>query len=137
MIPIVQEVRDSLKRIAGKASKDDLLELLQTTLQHLERAFICIDALDELEAKTRNHLLQTINHLVSHNDSLRVFLTARKHIQVEVQRLSNNSVEITAHPDDIRSYLEREIAEDANPDDMDEALQTEIVTSLVEQSQQM
>ena len=141
---IPQGVRDSLKEIGGKASKgdllaskDDLLALLHTTLQHLERAFICIDALDELEAKTRNHLLQAINHLVTHNDSLRVFLTARTHTQVEIQKLSNNSVEITAHPEDIRSYLKREIAEDANPDDMDEALQSEIITSLVERSQQM
>ena len=144
VIPVVQEVRDSLKSIAGKASKDnllaskdDLLTLLQNTLQHLERAFICIDALDELEPKTRNHLLQAINHLVTQNNSLRVFLTARTHIQVEIQKLSNNSIEITAHPDDIRSYLKREIAEDANPDDMDEALQSEIITSLIAGSHQM
>ena len=139
MIPVAQEARDSLKKIAGNASKDDLLALLQTTLQHLERAFICIDALDELEAKTRKHLLKEIKCLATHNDSLRVFLTARTHIQVEVeiQELSNISVEITAHPDDIRSYLKREIADDANPDDMDETLQSEIITSLVERSQQM
>ena len=141
-IPIVrlpQEARDRLKKIAGKASKEDLLALLQTTLQNLECAFICIDALDELEAKTRKHLLREIKCLVTHNDSLRVFLTARTHIKVEVeiQVLSTISVEITAHPNDIRSYLKREIADDANPDDMDNALQSEIITSLVERSQQM
>ena len=136
-VRIPQEVRDSLKSIAGNASKDDLLALLHTTLQYLERAFICIDALDELEPKTRKHLLKEIKCLVTQNDSLRVFLTARAHIQVEIQKPSNNSIEITAHPDDIRSYLKRQIAEDANPDDMDDALQSEIITSLVERSQQM
>ena len=138
---IPAEVRDSLEKIkkgGRNPSKDDLLALLGTTLKHLERAFICIDALDELEAKTRSQLLQELIHLVAHTTTdLRIFLTGRQHIKVEVEKLSNSSVDITAHPDDIRAYLFREIAEDGNPEIMDDALQNEIVTTLVDRSQHM
>ena len=139
---IPQKVRDTLEDMNKRGknpSKDDLLALLQITLQHLECAFICIDALDELETKTRSQLLQEISHLIAQSTckSLRVFLTGRKHIQAEVQKLSKISVEIVAHPDDIRSYLKREIEADENPDSMDEVLRDEIVTTLVERSQQM
>ena len=92
--------------------------------------------MDELEAKTRSQLLEEISHLVAHTQ-LRVFLTGRKHIEAEVQKFSRTSMEIAAHSDDIRSYLDREIADDGNPESMDEGLQKEIVTSLVERSQQM
>ena len=137
---IPHEVRDTLeniKKARRTPNKNELVALLQITLRHTERAFICIDALDELDAKTRGHLLQEINILVAHTNILRIFLTGRKHIESEVQKLSRSSVEITAHPDDIRSYLKREIADDENPESMDEGLQKEIVTSLVERSQQM
>ena len=139
-----KELRDSLETIrtsGGNPTKDDILALLETTLKHLDRAFICIDALDELESKTRGQFLQEISNLIAHttSDRLRVFLTGRKHIELEVQRLSKSSVEIMAHPNDIQLYLEREIADDAywHPDSMDKALQNEIVTSLVDRSQQM
>ena len=120
-------------------SKDDILALLQVMLQQLECAFICIDALDELEAKTRSQLLQELSHLIAQSTckSLRVFLTGRKHIQAEVQKLSKISVEIVAHPDDIRSYLKREIEADENSESMDEVLRDDIVTTLVDRSQQM
>ena len=140
-ISLPQKVRDSLEKIkkySRNPSKDDLLALLETTLKHLERAFICIDALDELEARTRSQLLQELGHLISHTTTdLRFFFTGRQHIKVEVQQLSKSSVDITAHPDDIRAYLFREIADDGNPESMDDALQNEIVTTLVERSHQM
>ena len=77
-ISLPQEVRDSLeniKKYGRNPSMYDLLALLETTLKHLKRAFICIDALDELEAKTRSQLLQVIGHLTTHTtgDKLRVF----------------------------------------------------------------
>ena len=140
ILPLPQVVRDSLDSIKTTGStpgKEELLTLLQTTVQNLERAFICIDALDELEARTRRELLQAISHLVTHSDTLRVFITGRKQIQEEVQQLFRISVDIAAHPDDIRSYLKREIAEDENPAAMDEVLQSEIVSTLVDRSQQM
>ena len=141
---IPQEVHDTLEKIKKDLrtpNKEELLALLQITFQHLDRAFICIDALDELEAKTRSQLLQEISNLVAQTagNRLRVFLTGRKHIELEVQKLSKRSIEIVAHSNDIRLYLEREIADDeyGNPESMDEALQHEVVTSLVGRSQNM
>ena len=46
-------------------------------------------------------------------------------------------MEIVAKADDIRAYLRKKIADDGNPESMDEALQNEIVASLVAQSQDM
>ena len=139
-----EKVRNSLERIRtnGKApSKDNLLKLLGFTLEQLDRAFLCIDALDQFEANTRGELLREISNLLKSSTcgSLRVFLTGRKHIKVEVEfrEVSGSSVEIYAHDEDIRLYLGKKIADDANPESMDEALQKQIEDSLVEQSKRM
>ena len=144
LLPIPQDMLQVLEKVrnhGGKPNKDDILALLKTTLQHLERAFICIDALDELEPKTRSQLLEVIRDLNATNPSMRIFLTGRKHIQSEVRRILNiseqNEVEIVANPDDIRKYLKRKIAEDINTDAMDEVLENEIIISLLERSQKM
>ena len=136
---VQHEVRislESFKKDGRNPCKDDLLRLLHTTLKQFECAFICIDALDEFEANTRSQLLKAINYLVTQSESLRVFLTGRKHIQEEVQSLSRISVDIVAHQDDLHSYLKRELEGDKNPDAMDESLQNDIITCLVERSQQ-
>lgn len=137
----VAEILQAIRKNNRVLGKDDLLGLLKVTLQHLERAFICIDALDELQSETRSQFLQAIKDLSTTSDSMRLFLTGRKHIQGEVQRLletlPQNEVEIMAHSDDIRQYLKRKIAEDTNPDAMDDALENEILTVLVERSQKM
>ena len=139
ILGIPEQVRDTLEGMRKNGrhpSQDEMLKLLQITLQNFARAFICIDAWDELEADTRSQVLQKIGLLVA-CDNLRVFLTGRKHIQPEVQKLSKSSVEIVANSNDIRAYLRKKIEDDGNPESMDEALQNEIVASLVAQSQDM
>ena len=115
--------------------------MLKLTMQQLVGSFICIDALDELEPNTRRQLLEKLKEMTTHTTHLRLFLTGRKHIQPEVHKQfeipSEYEVEIVASPDDVQKYLRGEIAQDAIPDAINEPLENEILTTLVERSQGM
>ncbi|KAF8428007.1 hypothetical protein BGX38DRAFT_1124153, partial [Terfezia claveryi] len=80
----VLERLDDIRRRGGKAGAGDILALLNIWLQQLKRAFICIDAVDELELDVQQQLLDILKELGINN--IRLFLTGRGHIENEVQK---------------------------------------------------
>ena len=140
--PIPDEVIEKLndiRRQGRKAETEDILALLKIQLQQLKRAFICIDAVDELEPRVQQELLDTLKELGT--DNTRLFLTGRGHIEIEVQKrlqtMQHNRVEISASQQDIQEFLVQQINDDLNPDAMDEELAKDIVTTISEKSQGM
>src|ERR1700760_257340 len=63
----------------------DILNIMKLVLNSLQLAFVCIDALDELEPSVRNQLLVEIQRFASTNT--RLFFTARPHICEEVSEM--------------------------------------------------
>ena len=143
--PIPDEVIGKLHDIqhrGGKVGIEDNLALLKIQLQQLECAFICIDAVDELEPKVRQQLLKVLKELVMHNNT-RLFLTGRGHIESEVQKCfqiaQEYTVIISASQLDVQKFLRQQINEDydVNPEAMDEVLAKNIIDSIIEKSQGM
>ena len=144
-IPIPDEVIQKLDKTRHEGKKveiDDILALLRIRLHQLKCAFICIDAIDELEPKVRQKLLNILKELVTSNN-VHLFLTGRGHVESEVQKLfkikQGYTVNISASPQDIREFVRHQIKEDCdlNPEAMDTVLAKGIEDAIVEKSEGM
>jgi len=140
----VTEKLQAVKKRNTKVELGDVLTMLKLLLEQLDGTFFSIDVLDELEPQTRRKLLDILsNELQLGIKTTQLFFTGRLHMQSEVQNYfkvrQEQEVEIIANPNDIRHYLSHKIVEDrrANPDAMNEALETEILAALVARSQGM
>ena len=97
--PIPDEVIHKLRNIQRQGTKiktEDILALLKIRLHQLKCAFICIDAVDELEPKVRQQVLNILKELVVSNKNTRLFLTARGHVKNEVEKRFNVAPEYRA-----------------------------------------
>ena len=140
--PIPQEVIQKLQDIqyrGGKVGKEDILALLKIRLNQFQRAFICIDAADELEPYIRQQLLNALRGLATHDT--RLFLTGRGHVESEVQThfkvVQRYKAIISAKEEDIKRFVEQKIMEDLDPDAMDKVLAKDIVDAIIKKSQGM
>ena len=140
--PIPDEVVKSLhyiRRQSKNVEAEDILIMLKTRLHQFQRAFICIDATDELEPKVLQQLLKVLKELVT-NDT-RLFLTGRGHIESEIQKnlqvAQRYRATITASQQDIQEFVEQQIKDDLNPDAMNEVLAKDIAGAIIEKSQGM
>ena len=143
-VPIPDEVIQKLQEIRHKGRKleiEDSLALLRKRLHQLNRIFICIDAVDELEPEVLQQLLNVLKGLVTNNDNIRIFLTGRGHIESEVQRylqvVKKCKVTVSASQQDIQEFLKQKITRDVNPDAMDDVLAKDIVDAIIKKSQGM
>ena len=140
--PIPDEVVQKLHDIQVQGKKvetEDILALLKIRLQQFKRAFICIDAVDELEPRVLQQLLIVLKDIVT-NDT-RLFLTGRGHIESEIQKHLQVSQRyktiISASQRDIQEFVEQQITHDLNSDAMDEVLAKDIADAITEKSQGM
>ena len=140
--PIPDEVAEKLRAIQlqGKTvGTEDILALLKIRLKQFKRAFICIDAADELEGKVLQQLLKKLKGLVT-NDT-RLFLTGRSHIGNKIEEyleiIPRYKATISATQQDIQKFIEQEIKDDLNPGAMDDTLARNIVDTIFKKSQGM
>ena len=141
--PIPDEVIQKLEDIhhgGRKAETVDILVLLKIRLQQLKCSFICIDAVDELEPKARQQLLNILKELNT-NKNTRLFFTGRGHIETEVQQRFGDAqrYDVSANHQDIRGFVRQQIKEDhdLNPEAMDNVLAKCIEDAIVEKSKGM
>ena len=137
---VIQKLDDI--RLGGrKVEIEDTLALLKIRLHQLKlkRAFICIDAVDELEPKVRQQLLNVLKKLV--NNNVRLFLTGRDHVENEIQKRfkveQGYTVNITASQKDIQEFVRQQINEDLNPEAMDTGLAKGTEDTIMEKSKGM
>ena len=140
--PIPDEVVQILRTIRNQAKKveaEDILAMLEIWLHQFKRAFICIDAIDELEPKVLQQLLNVFKVLVTKN--IRLLLTGRDHIESEVHKhlrvTPQYKVMVSASHEDIQEFIKQQIMDDLNPDAMDEALAKDIVDTIIKKSRGM
>ena len=141
--PIPDEVIKKLHDIQLESRKVEIqesLDLLKIRLHQLPCAFICIDAVDELDPHVRKGLLEVLKELVGIKN-IRLFLTGRDYIEDEIQKhfQQGNKVTISATQQDIEEFLRQKIAEDhdLNPDAMDQVLAKDIVDTITAKSKGM
>ena len=140
--PILDEVAKKLRDIQcmGKnVETQDILPLLKQQLKQFKRAFICIDAVDELKPEVQQQLLRELKDLVT-NDT-RIFLTGRDHIQSKIEEhlqiVPRYKTTISASQPDIQKLVEQQIQDDLNSDAMDEVLAKNIADGIIGKSQGM
>ena len=108
-------------------------------LNQFYRAFICIDATDELEPRVLQQLLKVLRDLVTNNT--RLFITGRGHIESEIQKhlqvAQRYRTIISASQQDIQEFVAQQIQDDLNPDAMNKVLAKDIVDAVIEKSQGM
>lgn len=137
--PLPNEVVQTLEDIwyrRGKVGIEDTLTLLQKRLQQLNRAFICIDAIDELDAKVRQQLFNILKELCTKNT--RLFLTGRGHVENEVRRCFQvtQGITISASHEDIRLFVRQEIKENSS-EAIDDVLAKDIEDGIIRKSEGM
>ncbi|RPB18347.1 hypothetical protein L211DRAFT_763531, partial [Terfezia boudieri ATCC MYA-4762] len=131
----------NIKRQDRKVATEDILALLKIRLQQLKRAFICIDAVDELEPKVQQQLLDVLKELGTNYNNTRFFITGRDHIENEVKKrlqgMRQHKIVISATRQDMEEFLRQQIRDDLNTDAMDEILQKDIIDTIIRKSQGM
>ena len=111
-------------------------------LKQLKRAYICIDAIDELEPKVQQQLLSVLKELTNDNNVC-LFLTGRGHVESEIQKHfkveQGYTFSISASQQDIREFVRQQIKEDynLNSEAMDTVLTKGIEDTIVEKSKGM
>ena len=111
------------------------LELLKASIAPLDRAFICIDALDELLVKHLPTLLRSLNNLSQSCPGVRFLFTGRPHIGVEIKKYfpgATRLVQMKGAKQDITRYVEMMLDDDPNPEAMNTGLRAEITKRVSE-----
>jgi len=127
------------KRRGQRVETTDILWMLKVTLTQFNHSYICIDALDELQAEVRKALLETLRSIFATVRTVGFFLTGRPHIATELNaRLQiQQAIDIKAQHSDIKAYLTYQLSQDTNPGAMNGTLEEEIMTMIIEKSKDM
>ena len=131
---IPDEVQKAFKRAKKQADGcglrlPEILNMLTRILPGFERAFICIDALDEFPIKQRAQLWNSLQRVVRECANTRLFLTGRPQIRAEVEDyLPRAAYMVTIEPtsEDITRYIEERLSEDLDESTIDEELRADI-----------
>jgi hypothetical protein len=107
--------------------------------RRFESTYVCIDALDECKPEARSNLLRFLS--TPTGAPLHIFCTGRTSVEAETTELlgplRTKIRQIYAHEEDIRRYIEVEIAQDRHKKAMDAQLQEEITKELLSRSQNL
>ncbi|KAI5816814.1 hypothetical protein BZA77DRAFT_280313 [Pyronema omphalodes] len=123
--------------------------LMVESVKQLRNFYICIDALDECTARYRAEFIETLAKISRESgqggqqNGIHIFFTTRPHINWEELMKRNpgiGSVDhicLKAHPEDIKTYISHEIDVDDDSECMDEDLRSEILDTIVANSDGM
>jgi len=138
--PIPEEVPRAFGNSKGRPGGrrillPDILEMLAKSLARLERAFICIDALDEFPANHRSELWEALQQIVHMCPNVRLFLTGKFQIRSEVKKYfprTAKKLPINPSEHDIRLYMRMRLSRDPKPGAMDKELEADILRIIPE-----
>ena len=117
------------KQVGGRGPRiPEALELLKAAVAPWDRAFICIDALDEFLEKHLPKPLRSLHAISQSCPGIRFFFTGRPHIETEIGKYfprSARCLRIKPAREDIMRYVEMMLDEDSIPEAMNFDLQAE------------
>jgi len=138
VVGALERIPDEVQKAFERAKKQadgcglrlpEILDMLTKTLPSLERAFICIDALDEFPIKQRGQLWDSLQRVVRECANTRLFLTGRPQIRTEVEDYLPEEADMVAiepTSEDIGRYIEERLKGDLDKSTIDEGLREEI-----------
>ena len=120
----------------------DMLKLLVKTINPIERVYLCVDGIDELQPQDRSEVHRALRQIIRDAPNARVFLTGRPHIRGEVGRHLTDgaySIHIVADKGDIARFITRKMDDDnaRDPDLMTENLKNDIMRTMSEKASEM
>jgi len=137
---IWQALREQKEAVNGRRPQlADLVKIIQLVTSS-QRAYMCIDALDECTTAQRFRLFDSLKEILGKSPGARVFVTGRPHIRAEIEKhLAGRVTSISVSPDrdDIVSYLRFRLSHDETPDAMDESLEADILEKIPENISEM
>ncbi|KAK6503772.1 hypothetical protein TWF481_008778 [Arthrobotrys musiformis] len=93
-----------------RPSRDDIIQTLHSVVSTYSKIFVIIDALDECPADCRTNLLSELFDL--HTEyGINIFTTARPIPDIVNKFKGNTILEIRAHDEDVRAYLDAQISQ--------------------------
>ena len=133
---------ESKKRGGKRLRLPDMLKLFVSIISSMERAYICVDAVDELLPQNRSEFLRALRQVVEEASNVRLFLTGRPYIRGELDKhLTRGAYIIHIVPDqeDITRYLSQKIDDDDDRDSdlMTENLKDDIMKTMLEKFSEM
>jgi len=118
----------------------DMVNLLIKASRSFDRVFICIDAVDELLAKDRPHFIRALRHIIDGAPNIRLLLTSRPHVRVELNKhLACRAyiIQVEADQGDITRYVQLKIDDDPCPGLMSEDLRKGIMKTMLKKTSGM
>ena len=137
---IVREFRYQMKNLGGRGLQPSEIVHLFQSIPATQRAFICIDAIDECVPVHQFEILGSLSRLLQTSPNTRIFITGRPHIQAQIERpfgFTVASVLIKPTQDDMITYVRARLSKDTMPEVMDSSLEAEIVKSITETAPEM
>jgi len=113
----------------------EALSLLKASLAPLDRAFICIDALDELLVKHLPTLLRSLHDISQSCPGVRFLFTGRPHIKAEIEKYFPGAarfLQMKGTRQDIMRFVEMMLDDDPDPEAMNDGLRAEIMNRVSE-----
>ena len=133
---IDEAFRKAMGQVGGRGLRvPEALELLKAALAPLDRAFICIDALDELLEKHLPQILRSLHTISQSLPMIRFFFTGRPHIGVGINKYFPGAaqfLQIKPTREDIVRYVEMVLDDDCLHEAMDPSLREEIIDRVSE-----
>ncbi|KAH8653732.1 ankyrin repeat-containing domain protein [Xylariales sp. PMI_506] len=141
------QIRKRLRDVCNEKKAKGSLLSFQTCKEELvdcinlySRTTLVLDALDECEPRSRSKLIAMLEDLLSQSrKTLRVFISSRPERDIRKCFMTYPTIEIEAtdNEEDIRKFVDGEVAKHGDWDEMSPALKKEIAESLYRSSDGM
>jgi len=113
--------------------------MVKRAIATLPRVIICIDALDEFLPKHLLELLGSLRGIHQGSPRMRIFVTGRPHVEVEIVRYFATAIIVPISPGthEIKRYLETKLETDTMCDAMSDDLRADILRIIPERISEM
>ena len=128
------------KELGGRGLRlPDVVQMVKRAMATLPQVFICIDALDECLPKHLLELLGSLKDILEESPRMRIFVTGRPHVEVEIARYFASAVKVPISPStqEIKRYLEKKLEKDTMCDAMSDDLRVDILRIIPERISEM
>jgi len=137
---ISRAYRGRKNAIGGQRPQISTILKMMQAASAKKRAIICIDGLDECAPEHLFTLLNSLNQILQQSPDIRIFMTGRPHILLELDRHLTGRVAsrlVSPRRDDIISYIHSRLAADTMSGAMDRDLQSDILGKIPENISEM
>jgi len=118
----IRSASEEFRQTYGKGLQlPDMVKLFVKTIIPVERAYICIDAADELLPEDRSKLLGALGQIARDAPNTRLFLTGRTNIRGEIEKHFMNgayNINIETDQGDVARQISRKMDTNARDADM-------------------